>query len=109
MPHNIKGLKKISVSKRREGFDMPVTESDVPSFPPSFHVSDTQIPEVKKWEVGKNYYMVVEVRQTEKEDREGEPVRASFDIVKYKALTGKALKDMTDDELELEQGKALGN
>lgn len=102
-----KGLKKIKVSKRREGFDMPVAESDVPSYPPNFRVSDTQIPEIKKWEVGENYYIVFKVRQTEKEDREGEPVRASFDVVAYKPI--KDIDQMTDEEIEELQGEALAN
>jgi len=111
MPHDIKGLKKIKVSKEREGFDMPVMseEMDIPPFPPSFRTNENQIPEIKQWETGEKYYMVIEIRQTEKTDREGQPVRAEFDIVRYKALSGKLIEDMTDKEFEDEEAKGLAS
>lgn len=104
-----KGLKKIKIGKAREGFDMPFEEEGLPHFPPSFNVVDKQMPEIKNWEVGENYFLVIEVRQVSKTDREGNPTRSEFDIVRYKALTGKALEDMTDEEFEIEQGEALTN
>lgn len=100
------GLKKIKISKPRDGFDEVVSEG-YPHWPPRFDVTDNQMSEIKEWEVGEKYLMVVEVRQTSKTAREGQPVRAEFDIVRYKALSGKSMEDMTDEEFQVEQGKAL--
>ena len=44
---------------------------------------------------------------TEKEDRENEPVRATFDVTAYKNLPEKAIEDMTDEEFGEFQGEAL--
>lgn len=51
-------------------------------FPPSFHVSSNQMPEIKKWEVGKKYKLLVEVEQKSKNETE-ENVSAGFDITAY--------------------------
>lgn len=96
-------LKKIKVGKEREGFDIPV--AGLSPFPPSFRVDSKQIPEITHWAAGETYRMIVDVRMTEKQDRENEPVRGEFDVTAYKHVKPKA---QTDEEFEVEQGEALG-
>lgn len=74
---------------------------------PHFSVTEDQMPEVKSWEVGNKYRMIVEVEQTEKSDREGDPVRGEFRLVAYKPLPNKSLDEMTDDEFAELQGEML--
>ena len=101
-------LKKIRVSKLREGFDHPVpSDSHLPPFPPNFRANENQIPEMKGWPQGGHYIMVMEIRMSEKSGDEGKPVNGSFDIVAYKYLPKKTIDEMTDEEFGSHQGEAL--
>jgi len=101
-------LKKIKVSKPREGFDVPVPSNEgIPPYPPDFRVSEKQMPEIKGWPVGKHYRLIVDVRLTEKEDRMDHPVKATFDLTAYKYLKPKTIDEMSDKEFGEYQGEAL--
>ena len=107
MAELIKNLKTIKVSKPRGGIDMPVAE--YPIFAPNFSINEKQMPEIKDWETGEKYLLVIEVSMSSKSDRKGEPVRGDFDITRYKALSGKMMEDMTDEEMEEMQAKGLSS
>lgn len=79
------GMKKVPVAKKNKG-NMPVSmEESLPSYPPSFHVNDRQMPEIKGWKVGEKYKMTIQVEQ--KNMNEGEKgLSAGFDIVAYKII-----------------------
>ena len=98
-------LKKIKVSAGVEG------ERDFPtSFPPSFHVDSNQMPEVEDWEVGKKYRLIIEVEQKSKHQNDSDVITGDFDIVAYKNISKKTLKDvseMTDKEFEEFEGEEL--
>lgn len=96
-------LKKIKVPEVI-GHDMAMPSM----MPPSFHVDGKQMSELKNWEVGKKYRLVIEVEQKSKNEYE-DNVSAGFDIIAYKHLTEKSYDEMTDKEMEIEQGKALAN
>lgn len=98
MPHNIK-LNKIK-HEPMKGLDMPM------SMNPMFHVSDKEMPEIKNWEVGNKYKLVIEVEQKSKsEDEMG--VHAGFEIVAYKHLKDKSLEEMSDKEFGEYQSKVM--
>ena len=97
-------LKKIPVKKLPKR-SLPFTD-EPPFFLPSFGVSAKQMPEIKDWDVGKKYRIVIEVEQKSKEER-NDHVHASFDIVAYKHLRKKSIDEMTDKEFGIHQGKVL--
>lgn len=101
-------LKKIPVKK--DDYSKSCGMSDeIPYFAPSFHVSDKQIPEIKDWKVGEKYQMVIEVEMksmsSHKRDDQEIGTSGSFDVVAYKT----ANEEISDDDLESLQGKALSN
>lgn len=54
---------------------------------PMFHITSKDLPEVKDWEVGKNYRIEMEVKQKSKSEHDNDHgVMASFTIEKIKAL-----------------------
>ena len=98
-------LKKIKVSEKH---DMLEVAGGLSTYPPSFHVGEKQMPEIKDWEVGKKYKLMIEVEQ--KSLSQNESGRdASFDIVAYAVMEEKDFDKMSDEEMEMEQGKALSN
>ena len=64
---------------------------------PSFYTNDEQIPELKHWEVGEKYRLVVDVIQKSKEEVE-KSTSARFEIVGYKYMPHKSMDEMTDKE-----------
>ena len=104
MPQKLK-LKKIRVGKKSKGmFDM---EEKAPSvFPPSFRADDKQIPEVKKFEVGKKYRLVVDIEMKSKKENE-KSTDGSFDLIAYKHIPKKDIFDMDDKEFGDHQGEEL--
>ena len=58
---------------------------------PMFHVTAEQMPEIKKWEVGKVYSLRVKVKQVSYNEFEGQPPRAEFEIMEYQTGNEKAL------------------
>jgi len=80
---------------------------------PDFRVTDDQIAEIKDWEVGEKYQLVIEVEMISKtkigilggtDDYDGR-----FEVQAYKHLAPKSLDEMTDEEFELEQAKGLSS
>lgn len=89
-------LKKIPVKSReqheKEHPGEIMHEHDLLSLP-NFRANEKQIPEVKKWETGKNYRLIIDIKQTGKHEEREEPVRAEFDIVGYKVVSNKTVND----------------
>lgn len=96
--HNIK-LKKIKINESKESV-MPSSSA------PNFYINAGQMPEIKDWEVGKKYKLVIEVEQKSKNERE-DSVDASFDILAYKHLKEKSIDEMDDKEFGEYKGKQL--
>lgn len=102
-------LKKIPVAKEKPKF--LIEDQKLPYFLPSVHLSSKQMPEIRNWEVGKNYKLVIEVnmRSKNEDERDGKTnASGSLEIVGYKVL-GKAkdIDEMSDKEFGEYQGKAL--
>ena len=49
---------------------------------PSIHLTSKDLPEIKEWEVGKTYHLVLEVKEKSKTEETPGSISASFDIVK---------------------------
>lgn len=99
-------LKKIPVRKSTPALDM---EMDLdPMFPPSFHVTSKQMPEIKSWEVGEKYRLEIEVEQTGKRASKGSHTNADFEITGYRVVE-KDYSKMSDEEFEEEETKALSS
>lgn len=93
-------------TKKLKGNDMMGKDS-MPEMIPCFSVTAKQMPELKSWEVGEKYQLVVDVVQTSRrEDKDGN-IDAGFDVVGYKHLPANDIEDMTDAEFEKEQAKGL--
>ena len=97
----MKHLKKIKVSN---GSDLPSVGKYHSA--PSFYIDAEQMPEIKDWEVGKKYRLVVEVEQKRKEESENS-TSANLEIVAYKYLPKKSINDMTDEEFGEYQSESL--
>lgn len=96
-------LKKIPVQEPRVGIDMPERRL----YPPSFQIEAEQMPEIKDWEVGKKYRLIVEIEQKSAHQNEKDRMNASFDIVAYKHLKPKSMDEMNDEEFDEYSGEAL--
>lgn len=82
---------------------------------PTLYLDSKQVPEIKDWEVGETYHVILELRQTSKNENDTEKdgkvnsVSAQFDIVAYKPMEmEKDMDEMTDEEIEEMQGKVMG-
>jgi len=76
---------------------------------PYLNLDSDEVPEVKDWEVGKTYQIVLEVKQTSKsQNKEKKDVvtGASFDIVAY-GIPKNNLDDLSGPELEKMQAEGL--
>ena len=58
--------------------------SHVDAFRPSIHLDETQVKEIRNWEVGENYTLILEVTQKSKRESEdsSKKISASFEIMK---------------------------
>lgn len=78
---------------------------------PTLYVDSGQMPEIKEWEVGKTYKVVVELKQKSKSEMSvagsEQRIDARFDIVAYRYLEPKDIKDMTDEEFGEYQGEVM--
>jgi len=84
----MKSLAKIERSLPSEDGEMPR------KYYPSFGVNDKQMPEIKKWEVGKTYILKVKVKMisfSEYEDSKRSSVSGHFDILNYETENKKSL------------------
>lgn len=73
-------------------------------YSPSINFDDKQVPEIKDWQVGETYTLILEIKQTSKNENKDGSVNAGFDILAYKELND---GEYTDAEIEAMQGKAL--
>ena len=73
---------------------------------PTFYIDANQMPEIKDWEVGKKYRLVVEVEQKSRNERE-DMIDGSFEIVAYKHLADKKMENMDDKEFEEYSNKVV--
>ena len=75
--------------------------------PPYLGIESKQVPEVKDWEVGETYRLVVDLKQTSKsEDRDGR-VSGGFELIAYKHIPEKSIDEMSDKEFEDYEGRML--
>lgn len=102
-------LKQIPVKKNKNrGMEVSMDEYEM-SYSPNFRLIDRQMPEIKDWEVGEKYQIVVEVEMTSKNEVKNKSadkigVAGSFDILAYKTMDG---EDMSDEDLENMQGMGM--
>ncbi|KKN30973.1 hypothetical protein LCGC14_0828670 [marine sediment metagenome] len=105
MPLKLK-LKKIPVKPMPK--EMKVGIEDSPSiFPPSFHIDEKQMPEIKKWDVGEKYRLVVDIEMKSKNETQLDKINGQFDLTAYKYIPKKSVLDMNDKEFEEEEGKRM--
>ena len=66
-----------TIKPKRIGMDRPEK-----SYYPSISFSSKNLPEIKNWQVGKTYRLIVEVKQTSMRENENGEINAEFDIKK---------------------------
>jgi len=95
-------LKNIPVESYEENMKL-----DSGKYLPTLYFDEKQVPEIKDWEVGEEYDVVLRLKQTSKNENELEPdennLNAGFNIVAYKVLDS----EMSDADLEKLQAEAL--
>ena len=99
-------LKKIPVSKGEDSVKVNPSSS---MYPPSFYVSDKQMPEIENWEVGEKYTMVIEVEQKSMSEGDDKSISANFDIVAYKHIPKASVEDMSEEEFIKYSNKIRSN
>jgi len=95
-------LKKVKPEKN----GMPEVKSK--EYFPSVHFDSKTLPEIKDWEVGEEYVVVMKLKQTSYSEHENDKENtadASFDIVEIGVLD-KEDNNETDDEEDLKISKA---
>lgn len=98
-------LKKIAEPEKHKNtmsYDMPEMSMDRPSF----YVNGQQMPEIKDWEVGEEYQLVVNVTMKSKNEND-DKIDGRFEIGAYKHMPKKKMEDMDDKEFAEYQGKVL--
>lgn len=79
------------------------TSSHVDVFRPSIHLDEDQLKEIKDWEVGRNYTLILEVTQKSKREDSNKKISASFDIMKIgtpnKKFNHKVMEDFRAGKL----------
>ena len=96
-------LKKIKVDESNE-MESPVGNHNL--YTPSFSIDAKQMSEIKDWEVGATYRLMIDVKMTRYEENK-QSTSASMDIVGYKYIPKKSIDEMTDKEFETYQGESL--
>jgi len=76
----------------------------VDHFRPSIHLEEDQLKEIRNWEVGENYTLILEVRQKSKRENDSsKKISASFDIMKIgtpnKGFNNKIMEDFRAGKL----------
>lgn len=97
-------LKKIKVEEPK-GLDVV---SEKAWCYPTLHLDTSVVPEMKDWEVGEEYEMVIRVKQKSRNESEHH-TSGSFDVVAYHVPKEKDIDDMTDEEFGEYQGRALAS
>ena len=102
-------LKKIPVSKSTNDNSVE-SPMDSTAYAPSLHFNEKQVSEVKDWQVGEDYTLMIEVTMTSKNENEKGGVSAYFDILSYKEVNDKEMIDnMSQADLEKMQAEGLKN
>ena len=97
-------LKKLHIKKHENDIHIHMP------MPPSFSVDNSVMPEIKDWQVGETYRLVIDVRQTSKSEmvmHDKEVIDGRMEIVAYKYLPKKSVEEMSDKEFEEYQGEVL--
>lgn len=72
-------------------------------FRPSIHLEEDQLKEIRNWEVGGKYTLILEVEQKSMRQDSNKKISASFDIMKIgtpnKGFNHKIMKDFRDGKL----------
>lgn len=98
-------LKKIKVKQMPKEMRAGVESEAI--FPPSFRIDEKQMPEIKKWDVGEKYRLVIDIEMKSKNETELDKIHGGFDLVAYKHIPKKHVLDMNEEEFEEEEGKRL--
>ena len=72
---------------------MKSVQADINRMKPYLSLSEKDLPEIKEWEVGNDYKLLVEIKMTNKSISEVDgkkPVHCGFEISKVKAVDGSA-------------------
>lgn len=75
----------------------------VPKMNPTFTLYQNDLPEIKKWQVGKKYRLEIEVEMvsaSKDEYMEKEPFSARFKVTKVEDQTAKTIKDQSPKEFK---------
>lgn len=87
-------MRKMRSLKRQATTDMMI------DMPPSFSLTETQLPEAKDWQVGKKYTLEVEVEMVGSNINE----YSKDKTVSYRFNITKVGAEMDEDELEAKRG-----
>ncbi len=98
-------LKKIPITDNKN-LDSGLIRNDYISSP-SLSLNDKQVPEIKDWQVGETYTIVLEIKMVSMSAYDKSGTSGSFDIIKYKVMDD--IEDMSDADLEEMQGEALSS
>lgn len=89
---------------------MPMYDS-IDEMKPYIHLDETNLPDMKNWEVGKEYKILLTVRQTSKnehedyQDKKDTHVSGGFEVLKVKNVTEKMPKEMSKSEFKKYQAR----
>lgn len=89
-------------------------------FKPSIHLDEKDLPAIREWEVGQKYVLILEVKQTSKNENEHTEGRktiksmsASFEIQKVstpkKPFNEQTMKDFRNGTLKTKNGRTVRN
>lgn len=106
----LKDLLNESVKKTVKAYTVKPEKMDLNvekgiKFYPSMHIDSEMLPEVKDWDVGEEYYVVMKVRQKSKSmeaSDKGERCNGYFDIYEIAALEAPESKEDETKEKEME-------
>ena len=82
-------MTKMRKIKPINGHAMP---SDMPEVYPSFHLDETQLPEIRDWKIGEEYTIQLKVRQTGAREGRSEEVMGEFEVLAVGVVDTKAEK-----------------
>lgn len=103
-------LKEIKVESMQEKPMVEVESEGDFMHCPYLYVNDRQIPEIKKFEVGESYEMIIRVTPRSKDEHEStsdERSSVELAVTAYKVIEKKSMDDMSDEEFGEYQGEAL--
>ena len=72
---------------------------------PMLHLSSDNLSEIKDWDVGEDYHLVLKVKQKSKNE-DDKMTNASFDIIEIGVLDEESEDDMGDEEGDMSMSKS---